>query len=80
MLQINLILLNILSEEFEAELDNILSFWEYNSVDQIHGGFIGQIDENNVRNYKANKGLILNARILWTFSAAYKQTKNDNYK
>lgn len=79
MLQINLILLNILSEEFEAELDNILSFWEYNSVDQIHGGFIGQIDENNVRNYKANKGLILNARILWTFSAAYKQTKNQTH-
>jgi len=71
--------LNILSEEFEAELDNILSFWEYNSVDQIHGGFIGQIDENNVRNYKANKGLILNARILWTFSAAYKQTKNQTH-
>jgi len=79
LLQINLILLNILSEEFEAELDNILSFWEYNSVDQIHGGFIGQIDENNVRNYKANKGLILNARILWTFSAAYKQTKNQTH-
>ena len=71
--------MNILSEEFEAELDNILSFWEYNSVDQIHGGFIGQIDENNVRNYKANKGLILNARILWTFSAAYKQTKNQTH-
>ena len=79
MLQINLILLKILSEEFESELDNILSFWEQNSVDEINGGFIGQIDENNVRNYEASKGLILNARILWTFSAAYKQTKNQTH-
>ena len=57
MLQINLILLNILSEEFEAELDKNLSFWEQNSFDEIKWGFIGQIDDNNVRNYEASKGL-----------------------
>lgn len=58
------------------ELDAILNYWTKNSVDEINGGFIGQIDfeENTVAT--AEKGSVLNARILWSFAAAYKKTNN----
>src|SRR5690554_5820054 len=35
-------------------------------------------NDNQVIN-KADKGLILNARILWTFSLAYRKLKNEDY-
>ncbi len=57
------------------ELDNILNYWGKNSIDNINGGFVGRIDNMQNIDFKASKGLILNARILWTFSAAYKILK-----
>lgn len=58
---------------FKKELtDNVLSFWIDKMQDNEHGGFYGQIDGNDVLNVRANKGAILNARILWTFSSAYR--------
>jgi mannobiose 2-epimerase len=50
---------------------NILRFWLDNSIDEANGGFFGRITNNNVVVPDAPKGLVLNARILWTFSAAY---------
>lgn len=58
-------------QEIKISLDNILSYWINASYDLKQGGFVGQIDFNNQKNYKAEKGSVLNARILWTFSAAY---------
>jgi mannobiose 2-epimerase len=49
----------------------ILPFWMKNLPDEVNGGFIGEIDMENHRNLQAPKGIILNARILWTFSAVY---------
>jgi len=50
---------------------NILSFWTRFAEDHEYGGFRGRI-ENDLRvNPLASKGLILNARILWTFAKAY---------
>src|SRR6187431_708711 len=49
------------------------------TVDEKNGGFIGQIDFNNITNNEAEKGSVLNARILWTFSAAYKISKNKEH-
>jgi mannobiose 2-epimerase len=49
------------------------------AVDNINGGFAGKIDNENNVDYTAPKGSVLNARILWTFSAAYNQYKNKNY-
>lgn len=63
----------------ETLTDNILSFWIEKMQDNENGGFYGQIDGNDVLNPKANKGAILNARILWTFSAAYRVTKREEY-
>ncbi|GAB1415000.1 cellobiose 2-epimerase [Paludibacter sp.] len=59
--------------------DNILSFWIHNTIDNIHGGFIGRITGNGEKQYEAKKGAVLNARIMWTFSAAYRILKKDIY-
>ena len=65
---------------FREELENnILSFWIEKMQDNEHGGFYGQIDGSNVLHPKANKGAILNARILWTFSSAYRILRNPKY-
>lgn len=50
---------------------NILPYWMNRMVDP-RGGFYGRIDGNDVVHPEAPKGAILNARILWTFSAAYR--------
>lgn len=58
---------------FRNELiNNILPFWIGKMQDDTYGGFYGCIDGNNVLQERANKGAILNCRILWTFSAAYR--------
>jgi mannobiose 2-epimerase len=65
---------------FKNELENnILSFWIEKMQDNENGGFYGQMDGNDVLHPKANKGAILNARILWTFSSAYRILKKDKY-
>lgn len=51
---------------------NILRFWLDKMVDQEHGGFYGRIDGHEHLHADAEKGAILNARILWAFSAAYR--------
>ncbi len=67
-------------KDFEKELnENILDFWTNYMVDHKNGGFYGRIDNQNQVHHQADKGLILNARILWTYSAAYQQFKNPNY-
>jgi mannobiose 2-epimerase len=66
--------------EMRTELENILSYWIRNSIDQENGGFIGKIDGNDVKYPKADKGLVLNSRILWTFSAAFMHNPKPEYK
>jgi mannobiose 2-epimerase len=65
---------------FRNELENnILSFWVDKMQDIEYHGFYGQIDGNDILHPEANKGAILNARILWTFSSAYRILKKDEY-
>ena len=59
--------------------NNILRFWLDKMQDQEHGGFYGRIDGNGVLHPEAEKGAILNARILWSFSAAYRVLGNQEY-
>lgn len=54
--------------EFASELDNILEYWKNFSADGINGGFLGKRDHNNKVIPNASKGIILNTRILWSFS------------
>lgn len=65
---------------FKKELeDNILRFWQENMPDRKYGGFYGAIDGQNRLNRRANKGIVMNARILWTFSAAYRVLQQESY-
>ena len=59
--------------------DNILRFWIERMQDEEHGGFYGRIDNQNILYADADKGAILNARILWTFSAAYRVLGKSEY-
>lgn len=53
-------------------LANILPFWLNHTIDDECGGFRGQIANDLTIDLQAPKGLILNARILWTFSRAFR--------
>ena len=69
-----------LTQEVYSELtENILPFWLNKMVDIERGGFYGRIDGNNQLHADAEKGAILNARILWTFSAAYRVLGRPEY-
>jgi cellobiose epimerase len=57
--------------------NNILPFWKKNMIDNKNGGFFGEIDFNMQVIGDAPKGLILNARLLWTFSSVYSYTKSE---
>ncbi|MGI4736056.1 MAG: AGE family epimerase/isomerase, partial [Janthinobacterium lividum] len=56
--------------DFHRELINILTYWATHAPDAQHGGFYGQIANDNQVNPLASKGSVLNARIMWTFAAA----------
>jgi mannobiose 2-epimerase len=64
--------------EMQEELENILRYWIEYSQDS-NGGFEGRIDNENKIYLEAPKGSVLNARILWTYSAAFNATGNDEY-
>ncbi|MBR5037401.1 MAG: AGE family epimerase/isomerase [Prevotella sp.] len=51
---------------------NILRFWLDKMIDRENGGFYGRIDGHGMLHPEAEKGAILNARILWAFSASYR--------
>ncbi|WP_461258013.1 AGE family epimerase/isomerase [Treponema sp. R80B11-R83G3] len=51
--------------------ENILPFWQ-RLADEENGGFYGEADFYGKIDKTAAKGCILNSRILWTFSAAYR--------
>jgi len=65
--------------ELENELREILKYWTDYAPDNINGGFYGKIDNDNLVTADAPKGSVLNARILWTFSAAYNNSNNPGY-
>jgi hypothetical protein len=68
-------------EQFAADarrelLEDILPFWRSRAVDNVHGGFIAEMSNDLTLKEDAAKGLILNSRLLWTFSAAYRYARN----
>ena len=69
-----------LYKELEWEMhDNILPFWMNQAIDLENGGFFGRITYDGTAVKNSPKGSVLNARILWTFSAAYNLTGRDEY-
>lgn len=63
----------------EELVSNILPFWINRMTDEVNGGFYGRITGREEVKPEAEKGAILNARILWTFSAAYRLLKRPEY-
>ena len=69
-----------MKQEMQDVLEqNILHFWQTKMIDRENGGFYGRIDGHEVLHPEAEKGAILNARILWTFSAAYRVLGKPEY-
>lgn len=69
-----------LRQEMQEELTgNILPYWMNKMTDHANGGFYGRITGQEVLEPEAEKGAILNARILWTFSAAYRLFRKKEY-
>lgn len=70
-------------EKLELEITreltgNILPFWMDRTQDPS-GGFYGRIDGKGKVFPDAEKGAILNARILWTFSSAWRILRDHRY-
>ena len=59
--------------------NNILRFWLDQMMDYEHGGFYGRMANDGELHPEAEKGAILNARILWAFSAAFRVLKHPEY-
>jgi cellobiose epimerase len=67
-----------LRTSIELELqDSLLPFWRERSLDHDHGGFVAEMANDGTLNGSAPKGLILNARLLWTFSAVYHELADE---
>ncbi|MFL9838670.1 AGE family epimerase/isomerase [Flavobacterium sp. ST-75] len=68
-----------LKSQMHNELRSILDYWVNNAIDEKNGGFIGTIDYTETKQYNDPKGSVLNARILWAFSASYPITQNKEH-
>ncbi len=69
-----------LKAEVQEELEkNILPYWINKMQDTENGGFYGRITGEEKLMPQAEKGAILNARILWTFSSAYRLLGKEEY-
>ncbi|MEQ9263740.1 MAG: AGE family epimerase/isomerase [Balneolaceae bacterium] len=67
-------LLKNLKTELEAEfLQDLVPYWMKYALYEKNGGFVGRVTFNNQKVYDSEKGGILNARLLWAFSAACKK-------
>lgn len=72
--------LDAYAQEVEAELrGNILPFWLEHTRDRERGGFYGMIDGDLHVRRDAPRGALLTARVLWTFSAAYRHYHDPAY-
>lgn len=72
-----------MKEKFRREVidnlrNNILPYWMEQMTDP-NGGFYGRRDGNDRLDPQAPKGAILNARILWSFAAAYRVLGKTEY-
>ena len=58
---------------------NLLPYWSTRMVDPKNGGYYGRINFSDKVFPDEDKGGILNARILWTYSSAYRILKDTTY-
>lgn len=69
-----------LKDRIRQELtENILPFWMNRTIDPVNGGFYGALSNDLTIHNEAPRSAILCARILWTFSAAYRHFGESAY-
>ena len=69
-----------LKKEIVQDLtENILPFWATHTPDP-NGGFYGRVNFDGTPVPDADKGGILNSRLIWTFSSAYRVLGDEQYK
>lgn len=66
-----------LKEVRENLTENILPYWL--RLKDPRGGFYGEVSSTGEVLYDAPRGVILNARIIWSFAAAFKQFRKTEY-
>ena len=72
--------MNNLKQTMQDVLEqNILPYWIDHVTDKEKGGYYGRVDGNDQVHPQAEKGAVMNARILWAFSAAYRVLRNPVY-
>lgn len=70
----------MLYEEVKKEVQqNILPYWMNKMIDEKYGGFLGRRDGYDRVVEQSPKAIVLNTRILWTFSQAYRFLKDEKY-
>ncbi len=75
-----MIQIRTLKQEMQEVLTtNILPYWMNRMPDNVNGGFYGRITGTETLVPEAEKGAVLNARLLWTFSSAYRLLGNAEY-
>ncbi|WP_373515887.1 AGE family epimerase/isomerase [Persicitalea sp.] len=68
------------ADAFKTELFRILSYWEKYTPDDERGGFHGAVSFDNISKKDAPRSVVVNSRILWTFSMAHRLFPNPGYK
>jgi mannobiose 2-epimerase len=70
---------NLAERAYRELTTNILPFWMTRMPDYQYGGYYGRINGNGETIPGEDKGGILTARILWSFSSAYEKTGKTEY-
>ena len=73
------IITQLKQEVIQDLTENILPFWASHSLDPS-GGFYGTLNFDGTPKEGAPKGGILNARLVWTFSSAYRILNDEQYR
>ncbi len=64
------------AELYKTELlEQIIPFWEANSIDDVHGGYFSCLDRKG-KVYDTDKFIWLQARQVWTFAMLYNEVEN----
>lgn len=67
-------------KDLQSALKKNIDFWDKYSVDHTNGGFYGSVDYDLVQYEKSERVLVLNARMIWGFSAVFRITGNQKAK
>ncbi len=57
--------------------ESVLPFWTRHTWDEVYGGFLGHIDDRGRPTAVTDKYLLIQARMIWTLSAAHRHGLRD---